>query len=273
MQSRSSRSVLSRLGLLGLAVIVPAGLPRAGEPVPAMAPLTVGDEAGKLKPCPPRAWQGLPRRTVEVKEEGRTARYEGVPLHEVLRFAGVPFGKHPRGERIAAYVLVEAADGYRAVLALAEVDPALTDKVVLLADRRDGKALAEASGPYRLIVAQDKLRSRWVKRVSRITIHRPAPARQKPQADHRRQRESRPGLNCHCCGRSVAAHAGGANGAFALSYILLSDRAGKLLRPTFAETQVIAVHGTCDFAPSPQTPPIAAVCTAFRGAFNALRDS
>ena len=168
------RRSTARVALVALAFAVPAGLPRAEGP--AAAPLTVGDEAGKLRPCPAKAWEALPRRKVEVKEGGGTARYEGVPLHELLRFAGVPFGKHPRGERTAEYVLVEAADGYRAVLALAEVDPALTDHLVLLADRVDGKPLAEGAGPYRLVVPQDKLRSRWVKRVHRVTVHRPAGA-------------------------------------------------------------------------------------------------
>src|SRR5215831_11556518 len=95
----------------------------AAQRDPAPPPLTVGDAAGKLKPCPPQAWQKLPRVRAEVAEGGGIARYEGVALAEVLKFAGVPFAKHPRGERVAQYVLVEGADGYRATLALAEVDP------------------------------------------------------------------------------------------------------------------------------------------------------
>jgi DMSO/TMAO reductase YedYZ molybdopterin-dependent catalytic subunit len=117
----------------------------------------------------------LPRRTVAVKERAGTARYEGVLLADVLRRAGVPLGGHLRGPRVAQYVLVEAADGYRAVFALAEVDPGVTDRVVLLADRRQGQPLPEGVGPYRLVVPDDKIHARWVRQVTRITVQRPPP--------------------------------------------------------------------------------------------------
>jgi hypothetical protein len=68
------------------------------------------------------------------------------------------------------YVLTEAADGYRAVFALAEIDPSTTAQVILVADRKDGKPLATADGPYRLIVPKDKIHSRWVKQVTKITV-------------------------------------------------------------------------------------------------------
>jgi DMSO/TMAO reductase YedYZ molybdopterin-dependent catalytic subunit len=135
--------------------------------------LAVGNEQGKFLPLPAEQWQKLPRRHVEVKEkDGTRARYEGVSLTEVLRFAGVPFEGHLRGPRVAEYVLVEAADKYRATFALAELDPSMTDKVVLLADRRDGKPL-EGVGPYRLVVPDDKIHSRWVRQVTRVSVQTP----------------------------------------------------------------------------------------------------
>ncbi|HEV3443848.1 MAG TPA: molybdopterin-dependent oxidoreductase, partial [Gemmataceae bacterium] len=123
----------------------------------------IRNEDGKLLSLAAKDWNKLPRQQVQLKESaGNTTRYEGVSLVEVLRFAGVPFDKHLRGPRVATYILIEAADGYRAVFALAEVDPSMTDHIVLVADRRDGKPLAESAGPYRLIVPGDKLHSRWV---------------------------------------------------------------------------------------------------------------
>ena len=53
---------------------------------------------------------------------------------------------------MAQYVIVEAADGYRAAFAVAELDPAFTDRVILLADHRDGKPLSTQSGPLQIIV-------------------------------------------------------------------------------------------------------------------------
>lgn len=60
--------------------------------------------------------------------------------------------------RLSACLLVEAADGYRAVLALPESDPAFTDRVILLADRADGHPLDNKEGPF---VSSSLTRSGW----------------------------------------------------------------------------------------------------------------
>jgi hypothetical protein len=44
-----------------------------------------------------------------------------------------------KGKRLTNCLLVEAADGYRAVIALPELDPGFTDSQTLLAFLRDGK--------------------------------------------------------------------------------------------------------------------------------------
>ena len=46
-------------------------------------------------------------------------------------------GEATRGAVLANYLIAEAADGYRVVFALPEVDPAFTDFIFLLADRRN----------------------------------------------------------------------------------------------------------------------------------------
>ncbi len=83
-------------------------------------------------------WKTLPRRFVRAKDhDGKESEYEGVELGEILKLAGVKFGEALRGRDLALF-LVEAADRYRAVFALPELDHAFTDRVLLLADRRDG---------------------------------------------------------------------------------------------------------------------------------------
>jgi hypothetical protein len=52
--------------------------------------------------------------------------------------------------------LVEAADGYRVVIALPEIDPAFTNKQILLAFLRDGKPLDQKEGPYRIVIPDEK---------------------------------------------------------------------------------------------------------------------
>jgi DMSO/TMAO reductase YedYZ molybdopterin-dependent catalytic subunit len=115
----------------------------------------------------------LPRHTVRAKDhDGKEADFEGVPLVEVLKTSGVKFGQDLRGPALATYLVVEAADGYRAVFALAELDPAFTDRVILLADRRDGKPLGQSEGPLRVIVPGEKRHARWVRQVIGLKVAR-----------------------------------------------------------------------------------------------------
>jgi DMSO/TMAO reductase YedYZ molybdopterin-dependent catalytic subunit len=115
----------------------------------------------------------LPHRSVTAREhDGKEAMFDGVELGEILKMAGVKFGEELRGKDLTLYLVVEATDGYRAVFALPELDPAFTDRVVLLADKREGKALAEKEGPLRIVVAGEKRQSRWVRQVVTLKIQR-----------------------------------------------------------------------------------------------------
>ncbi len=117
---------------------------------------------------------GLPRRTVTVSEEnGASATYAGVDLDALLVKNGAPHGMDLRGKSAADFVLVTAADGYRVTFALAELDPVLTDKVVLLADTRDGTPLAAKYGPLQIIVPDEKHHMRWIHGVHEIDVISP----------------------------------------------------------------------------------------------------
>src|SRR5499427_3022246 len=115
----------------------------------------------------------LPRRTIRAKDhDGKESEYEGSPLVEVLKLAGVKFGEGLRGKNLALYLVVEASDGYRAVYALPELDPAYTEKVIMLVDKRDGKALDAKEGPLRIVVPDEKMHARWVRQVTGLVIRR-----------------------------------------------------------------------------------------------------
>lgn len=115
----------------------------------------------------------LPRQTVNAKDhDGKAVIFEGVALVEVLRMAGVEFGEKLRGKQLALFLVADAADGYRAVFALPELDPAFTDQTIILADRRDGKPLSEAEGAWRIVVPGEKRQGRWVRQVVALTIRR-----------------------------------------------------------------------------------------------------
>jgi len=96
--------------------------------------------------------------------------FEGVTVRSVLEKAGVTFGESLKGKRLASCLLVEAADGYRAVIALPELDPAFAERQILLALMRDGKPLPEKEGPYRIVIPDEKRMARWVKQVTTLKI-------------------------------------------------------------------------------------------------------
>jgi hypothetical protein len=113
----------------------------------------------------------FPRQSVTAKgHDGKESRYEGVAVFEILKKAGVPAGKELRGKAVSLYLVVEGSDGYRAVFALAEFDPAFTDRVILLADHRDGQPLSSREGPLQIIVPGEKRHARWVRQVITLQI-------------------------------------------------------------------------------------------------------
>lgn len=116
----------------------------------------------------------LPRVSVRAKDEkGKESVWEGTALHEILKAAGVNLGEAIRGAALANYLIVEAADGYRVVFTLPEVDPAFSDLTFLLADRRDGQLMSEYEGRLRIVVPHEKRHARWVRRVIAMSIRRP----------------------------------------------------------------------------------------------------
>jgi len=115
----------------------------------------------------------LKHQTVRAKRHDDVeSQFEGVPLVDILAKAGVPVGNDLRGPAMALYLVVEASDGYHAVFALAELDPGFTDRVILLADRRDGQPLSARDGPLQIVVPGEKKHARWVRQVIKLKVGR-----------------------------------------------------------------------------------------------------
>lgn len=112
----------------------------------------------------------LPHVTVNVKDHDTPAQFEGVPLAAVLNLAGVQLGTSMRGPRMTEALLVEAADGYKVVFALAEIDPDFATREILLADKRDGKPLDAKEGPFRIVAPGDKRPARWIRQITSMKI-------------------------------------------------------------------------------------------------------
>ena len=132
--------------------------------------LTIETEGGKQTVLEKSDIDSLPHSKATTHESGRTVTFEGVALKTVLEKAGVEFGHSMRGKRLASCLLVEASDGYRAVIALPELDPDFMDKQILLAFSEDGKPLDAKAGPYRIVIPDEKRMARWVKQVTKLKI-------------------------------------------------------------------------------------------------------
>ncbi len=55
---------------------------------------------------------------------------------------------------------------------MSELDADLTDKIILLADLRDGKSLSKEEGTFRLVVPDEKKQARWVRQIVALKIRK-----------------------------------------------------------------------------------------------------
>ena len=137
----------------------------------APAAIQVSGEVSQPLSLTPEALGKFKKTELKAKDkDGREHRYTGVAFADLLREAGVTLGPALRGANLSKYVLVEAADGYRAVFALPELDPEFARAVVLVAYQADGKPLPAGEGPVRLVVPADKKHARWVRQVAAIKV-------------------------------------------------------------------------------------------------------
>ena len=114
---------------------------------------------------------GLQRHTVITADRaGIKTTHEGVALRDVLAKAGVPLGDELKGKALARAVIATAVDGYQVAYAIAEIDAAFNDHIILIADTRDGKPLLPDSGPLQIVVPQDKRPARWIRQLTTLEV-------------------------------------------------------------------------------------------------------
>jgi hypothetical protein len=112
----------------------------------------------------------MPHQTVTMADHGASHAYAGVPLGVLLAPVGAPRGEALHGKAMAEVVLVIAADGYRVVLPLADLDPDFHERPIILADSADGRPLDAHEGPFRLVVDGDKRPARGAREVTRLEL-------------------------------------------------------------------------------------------------------
>jgi hypothetical protein len=112
----------------------------------------------------------LPHVSVSVKDHETPAQFDGVSLAAVLKLAGVVSEDKMKGPQLTQALLIEAADGYKVVFALAEIDPDFATREILLADKRDGKPLDDKHGPFQIVAPGDKRPARWIRQVTAFKV-------------------------------------------------------------------------------------------------------
>jgi hypothetical protein len=108
--------------------------------------------------------------TIHNSHTNADETYSGIRLADILERLKAPLGSELRGPALASYVVATGSDGYKAVLALAEVDPSFHPGEVIVADAMDGKALDAHNGPLKLVVTEDKRPARAVRNLVSIEL-------------------------------------------------------------------------------------------------------
>jgi DMSO/TMAO reductase YedYZ molybdopterin-dependent catalytic subunit len=116
--------------------------------------------------------KAMPQTTVTFHNSHTNAdeTYTGVRLAELLAKFNAPLGSELRGKALSSYIVATGSDGYKAVLALAEVDPSFHPGEVLVADSMNGKPLDAHNGPFKLVVTEDKRPARSVRNLVSIEL-------------------------------------------------------------------------------------------------------
>jgi precorrin-4/cobalt-precorrin-4 C11-methyltransferase len=174
------RVVGSWVWLMAVAVALAVGTnDRRASAAPAAEPqvLTVRGLGGESTTLSPEQFAQLPRTTLEapLPHSDKTAVFEGVLLEHVLAAAHVQPGDAEKNTELsrpfrAAYVLVEAADGYQVVFSIPEVFAKLGGGRLLVADRQDGEPLPAKAAPYQIIVDKSVGYERWIRQVTHILV-------------------------------------------------------------------------------------------------------
>jgi DMSO/TMAO reductase YedYZ molybdopterin-dependent catalytic subunit len=146
---------------------------QTAAPTSAAAELTIRGDIRETLVLKTADLTQMPREIVGVADQdGTQINYEGIPLREILKRAGVPVGKDLRGKSLASYIVAKAHDGYQVVFSLGELGTDFGNESILVADKRDGKPLFGYQGPLRLVCPNDKAGARSVRMLETIEFVR-----------------------------------------------------------------------------------------------------
>ncbi len=156
---------------LMLSLVTFAALPVNVAAQPAV--LRVGGAVSQRLALSQADFGNMRHQAITVEDSDQNGVYGGVALMDLVVRAGLPSGDDLENKDLTKCVIVTGADGDQVTFSLAELDAGFTDRVVLIADTKDGKPLAGDAAPYQIVVPGEKRRSRWVRRVIAIDVFDP----------------------------------------------------------------------------------------------------
>jgi hypothetical protein len=161
---------LLALMLGGGAQTLVAQMEHGGPSTPSTV-LTIKTYDGKTVTVSPDELAALPHKPVAVfnAHSKTNETYSGVPLADLLGKAGVPLGESVRGKLFLIGVVAGGTDGYHVLYSLAEVDPAIHNGDVIVADTLDGQKLAK-DGAFKLVSSEERRPARWVRNLTSISV-------------------------------------------------------------------------------------------------------
>lgn len=113
-----------------------------------------------------------------------TDTYTGVTLWTLLRAVGPPAGTSSNAVVLHDIVVATGTDGYRAVIAMGEIDPQFGHQpdLIAYADTAGQLGTSGRDGFARLVVPGDRAGGRYVSNLARIAIIDPGERRPEPRA-------------------------------------------------------------------------------------------
>lgn len=108
--------------------------------------------------------------TVVKNEDDSTTTYSGVRLQVILDKLKDPSKNPSRSDTLQQLVIASARDKYSAFFSMGELDQEFGDLKIFLVYRKDGKALPDYQGPFRLLIPSDKAGARSIRMLETIRV-------------------------------------------------------------------------------------------------------
>jgi DMSO/TMAO reductase YedYZ molybdopterin-dependent catalytic subunit len=125
---------------------------------------------GSTIPFTQEVQERLAREQLHATARGETHEYSGHDLRAVLEAVGYKPTESLRGAAMRRVLVAEGSDGYTVTFSLAELDPSIGNRKVVLVDAMDGKPLPRDVGPWRLVVPADARPTRWVRSLRSLAV-------------------------------------------------------------------------------------------------------